>query len=144
VRISMRADYGARAVMDLAQRYGSGLTQSAEIAARQRIPESYLEQLLAALRKAGIVRSVRGPGGGHELAHPPSEVSLGDVLDVLEGVQTPSTCLDDGRCTVSDSCVLVDVWRELTESYQHIVHNLKMDELLRRQSEREARTMYYI
>ncbi len=144
MRISMRADYGARAVMDLAQRYGSGLTQSAEIAARQRIPESYLEQLLAALRKAGIVRSVRGPGGGHELAHPPSEVSLGDVLDVLEGVQTPSTCLDDGRCTVSDSCVLVDVWRELTESYQHIVHNLKMDELLRRQSEREARTMYYI
>jgi Rrf2 family transcriptional regulator, cysteine metabolism repressor len=144
VRISMRADYGARAVLDLAQRYGSGLTQSAEIAARQRIPESYLEQLLAALRKAGIVRSVRGPGGGHELARPPAEVSLGDVLDVLEGVQTPSSCLDDGRCTVSDACVLVDVWRELTESYQHIVHNLTMDELLRRQSEREVRTMYYI
>jgi Rrf2 family transcriptional regulator, cysteine metabolism repressor len=140
----MRADYGARAVLDLAQRYGSGLTQSAEIAARQRIPESYLEQLLAALRKAGIVRSVRGPGGGHELARPPAEVSLGDVLDVLEGVQTPSSCLDDGRCTVSDACVLVDVWRELTESYQHIVHNLTMDELLRRQSEREVRTMYYI
>ncbi len=144
MRISMRADYGARAVMDLAQRYGSGLTQSAEIAARQRIPESYLEQLLAALRKAGIVRSVRGPGGGHELARPPAEISLGDVLDVLEGVQTPSTCLDDGRCTVSDSCVLVDVWRELTESYQRIVHNLTLDELLRRQAEREARTMYYI
>ena len=144
MRISMRADYGARAVMDLAQHYGSGLTQSAEIAARQRIPESYLEQLLAALRKAGIVRSVRGPGGGHELARSPGEVTLGDVLDVLEGVQTPSTCLDDGRCIVSDACVLVDVWRELTESYQRIVHNLTMEELLRRQSEREARTMYYI
>ena len=59
----MRAEYGARAIIDLAHRHGRGLTQTADIAARQHIPESYLEQLLTTLRKAGIVRSVRGPAG---------------------------------------------------------------------------------
>ncbi len=58
MRISMRADYGARAMLDLAQRFGNGLAQTAEIAARQQIPESYLEQLLTTVRKAGLIRTV--------------------------------------------------------------------------------------
>ena len=141
----MRADYGARAMIDLAQRHGHGLTQTADIAARQRIPESYLEQLLAALRKAGLVRSVRGPAGGHELARPPTELSLGDVMDVLEGVTTPCSCMDDnGVCTVSSSCVLQDVWCELSDAYQQLIHGITFDSLAQRQSERESRNMYYI
>jgi len=145
MRISMRADYGARAMIDLAQRHGQGLTQTAEIAARQRIPESYLEQLLAALRKAGLVRSVRGPAGGHELARAAADVTLGDVLDVLEGITTPSSCMDDtGACTVSASCVLQDVWCGLADSYRKMVHGITFESLADRQSERESRNMYYI
>jgi len=140
----MRADYGARAIIDLAQRYGQGLTQTADIAARQRIPESYLEQLLTTLRKAGLVRSVRGPAGGHELLRPPAEVQLGDVLDALEGVTSPTTCMDEGACTVQSACVLQEVWEELAASYRAIVHGVSVEELARRQSEREARNMYYI
>ena len=140
----MRADYGARAVMDLAERHGSGLTQTADIAARQRIPESYLEQLLTSLRKAGIVRSVRGPSGGHELNRPPAEVSLGDVLDALEGVSPAAPCIENGQCTVFDQCVLKDVWCELADSYQRLVHGVSIDELLRRQAQRQARPVYYI
>jgi len=141
----MRADYGARAMIDLAQHQGGGLVQTAEIAARQHIPESYLEQLLAALRKAGLVRSVRGPSGGHELARDPAELSLGDVLDVLEGIATPSSCMDDtGSCTVTGACVLQDVWCELAESYQRLVHGITIESLAARQAERESRNMYYI
>ena len=77
----MRADYGARAMIDLTQHYGQGLTQSAAIAARQQIPESYLERLLTGLRRAGLIRSVRGPSGGHELARTPSAINLDQVWD---------------------------------------------------------------
>jgi Rrf2 family protein len=140
----MRADYGARAIMDLGQHSGQGLIQSAEIAARQRIPESYLEQLLAALRKAGLVRSMRGPAGGHELARPPSAITLGDVMDVLEGVTSPCACLDDGACSVSPACALQDVWRDLAETYRRTVHGITVEDLVRQQSERETRSMYYI
>lgn len=140
----MRADYGARALIDLAQRHGKGLTQTAEIAARQRIPESYLEQLLTTVRKAGLIRSVRGPAGGHELMRAPAEISLGDVLDALEGEASPSACMDDGVCSVLRGCVLQDVWRDLADSYQRIVHGITIEELAQRQAEREARSMYYI
>jgi Rrf2 family transcriptional regulator, cysteine metabolism repressor len=138
----MRADYGARAIIDLAQHYGQGLTQTAEIAARQRIPESYLEQLLTTLRKAGLVRSVRGPAGGHELARAPAILTLGDVLDVLEGVSSPSAPPDDGNATAAD--VLQDVWRDIAAHYQRLIHQISIEQLVQRQAEREARSMYYI
>lgn len=140
----MRADYGARALIDLAQRHGQGLTQTAEIASRRRIPESYLEQLLTTLRKAGLVRSVRGPAGGHELSRAPSEITLGDALDALEGVSTPTACMEDGACTVFDACVLQDIWRDLADEYQRIVHGITIEQLVRQQAERESRSMYYI
>jgi len=144
LRISMRSDYGARAILDLAQRFGNGLTQTADIAARQQIPESYLEQLLTTVRKAGLIRSVRGPAGGHELARPPAEITLGHVVDALEGVSSPSTCMEEGACTVSDACVLQDVWGDLVESYHRIVHGITIAELLERRAERESRSMYHI
>jgi len=144
VRISMRADYGARAVIDLAQRHGHGLTQTADIASRQRIPESYLEQLLTTLRKAGLVRSVRGPAGGHELVREPSRISLGDVLEALEGIASPTSCMDEGSCSVTNECVLQEVWEALSASYQSIVRGISLDDLAKRQAERETRSMYYI
>src|SRR5207249_3837152 len=139
----MRAEYGARAIIDLAQRYGMGLTQTADIAARQHIPESYLEQLLTTLRKAGLVRSVRGPAGGHELARSPAELTLGDVLDALEGV-TSSGVSDESGAVATSAAVLQDVWRDLAESHQRLVHGITVEDLVQRQAERESRSMYYI
>ena len=81
----MRSDYGAHAVIELARRAGQGPVQCAEIAACQKIPEAYLDQLLSSLRRVGIVRSVRGPHGGHELARDPRQLTLGDVVTALEG-----------------------------------------------------------
>src|SRR4051794_22155275 len=76
VRISTKGDYGVRALVELAHHYGEGPVQSAEIAGRQGIPEPYLDQILTTMRRAGLIRSVRGPQGGHTLARPPAEIHL--------------------------------------------------------------------
>ena len=80
MHISAKGNYGLRAALDLAERYGQGHAQTAEIAERQQIPESYLVQLLNQLRKAGLIRSVRGPRGGHALLRQPEEITVGDVV----------------------------------------------------------------
>src|SRR5437763_10456496 len=85
----MRSDYGAHAVIELARRFGQGPVQCAEIAANQKIPEADLDQLLSGLRRGGIVRSVRGPHGGHELAREPRQLTLGDTVPALGGPGVP-------------------------------------------------------
>jgi Rrf2 family protein len=82
--ISTKGDYGVRALIDLALHDGEGPVQRAEIAERRQIPESYLDHLLAQLRRDGFIRSTRGPGGGHQLAKTPTEICLLHVLESLE------------------------------------------------------------
>lgn len=85
MRLSVKADYAIRALLDLAERYGEGPMPCHEIAARERIPAPFLDQLLMSMRRAGLVHSTRGPRGGHALASPPEQVSLAAVVDALEG-----------------------------------------------------------
>lgn len=145
MKLSMRTDYGARAILELARRFGEGPIQSGEIAARQSIPEAYLEQLLTTLRKAGLVRSTRGPHGGHELARHPSQIRFSDVISVLEGPLHSLDCLDNsGSCQVSPSCAMRDVWDEVHRATQQILESVTIEQLVERQRAREARVMYYI
>jgi Rrf2 family protein len=98
MKISTKGEYGIRALIELTHRYGEAKpTQSGEIASRQSIPESYLEQLLTTLRRAGFVRSVRGPQGGHALARPPAQIAVSDVIEALEGPIMDMDCLDESR-----------------------------------------------
>lgn len=94
MRVSTRGEYGLRALLDLAQHYGTGPIPLRQIAERQQISEHYLEQLMGSLRKAGVVVSVRGAHGGYALARTPEETIIGDVLRVLEGSITVE--FDDG------------------------------------------------
>ena len=95
MRVSTRSDYGLRALIELAGHYGGGPLQSSEIAGRRHIPEQYLDQLLTTLRKAGFIRSMRGPAGGHELLRDPSLVTVLDVIQALEGSLSPVAWLDE-------------------------------------------------
>src|SRR5205823_5417813 len=99
----MRSDYGAHAVIELARRYGQGPVQCAEIASSQKIPEAYLDQLLSSLRRVGIVHSVRGPHGGHELARDPRQLTLGDVVTALEGPVVPHEFVHDPSADAADA-----------------------------------------
>ncbi|MBT5829708.1 MAG: Rrf2 family transcriptional regulator, partial [Candidatus Latescibacteria bacterium] len=110
MHISAKGNYGLRAVLDLALHYGRGSILSADIAARQQIPEAYLVQLLNLLGKAGLIRSVRGPKGGHQLLKRPEEVSVQEVLAALEG---PVALFDKGESRSAgggETDVLRDVW----------------------------------
>ncbi len=144
VKISMRSDYGARALLYLAEHYGRGPVQSAEIAARQGIPEAYLEQLLTVLRRAGLIRSVRGPAGGHMLARPPGEVRLSEVVAAMDGPTPTLACTSERGCQVTPQCVLYDVWREIETTAQSILDSVTLADLLARQEAARQRVMYHI
>lgn len=112
MRLSSKGDYGIRALVDLAQQRGRGPVPSAEIAARQGIPESLIGQVLGTLRLAGFVRSVRGAQGGHELAREPETIRMDEVVEALEGAITPSACLDHPSAgDYSGLTAQVPLWR---------------------------------
>ena len=139
----MRCDYGARAVVDLARHYNRGPVQSSDIAARQGIPEAYLEQLLTVLRKGGLIRSTRGPHGGHELARPPAEISVADVIAALEGPLAQNGS-EDGSGHGAICCGIRELWQEVVAAAQGILEGTTIEDLVERQKARESRVMYYI
>jgi Rrf2 family protein len=145
VKLSMRSDYGVRAVIDLARRYGEGPVQSADIAARESIPEAYLEQLLTSLRKAGLVRSSRGPRGGHELARDPGAVAVGEIISALEGPLLSLDCLGDfDGDQASTASITRELWEAVAGAANSILDSTTVAALVERQRSREQRVMYYI
>lgn len=145
MKVSKRVDYGVRALIDLALRYGQGVTHSGEIAVRQAIPEPYLEQLLASLRKSGFVQSKVGPQGGHALARAPDQISLGEVIAALEGASAAIGCIGEtGDCTLSTTCAQRDVWREVEEATQRVLSAISIGDLAKKQLRRGEVAMYHI
>lgn len=139
MKISTKGEYGIRAMIELAHRYGQGYVQSAEIAAVRDVPENYLYQLLITLRKAGLVRSRRGPQGGHMLSRPPNRISLAEVVMALEGPLAPVTCVQDSMvndCLFADTCVVRDVWQRVTDATRQILEDTSFEQLVEREKER--------
>jgi Rrf2 family protein len=130
MKVSTKGDYGVRALVELAHHFGEGPVQSAEIAARQEVPEPYLDQLLTSLRRAGFIRSVRGPQGGHALIRDPGEVKLSEVMIALEGSLAPIACVDDpDACTKSGGCVQREVWEQVRDATQKILDGVSIGDL---------------
>lgn len=147
MRISTRGEYGLRAMLELARLYGTGPIPLKQIAGRQQVSEHYLEQLMGALRKAGLVTSVRGAQGGYALARPPEEVVVGDVLRVLEG-SIEFDC-DDGQPLGSEPHWLPmyssrRLWRELNARIVQLVDSLTLAELLAWGEEDQAAQRDYV
>ena len=130
MKVSTKGDYGVRALVELAHHYGEGPVQSAGIASRQEIPEPYLDQLLTTLRRAGFIRSVRGPQGGHALIREPHDVKLSEVMISLEGSLAPIACVDDpDACTREGGCVQREVWEQVRDATQAILENVSIGDL---------------
>ncbi len=130
MKVSTKGDYGVRALVELAHRYGQGPVQSAAIASRQEIPETYLDQLLTTLRRAGFIRSVRGPQGGHALINEPHKVRMSDVMVALEGTLAPSACVDDpDACKKEGGCVQREVWERVRDATQEILDSVTIADL---------------
>ncbi len=131
MRLSMKTEYGVRAIFELAAHHGGDALQSAEIARRQRIPGPFLDQVLMTLRRAGLVRSMRGPHGGHVLGRSPSEISLDQVIVCLEGPGPAPDCLSHGQpCDQTYGCILHQVADEADRAVRGVFASHTLERLL--------------
>lgn len=134
MKVSARAEYGLRALIDLARYYGTGPVQSHDIAARQGLPEPYLNQLMTTLRKAGLVASKRGPSGGHVLARAPELISLREAFSVLEGLAAPWWCVEETEpdCVYATGCGLRPVWQAINTAVEQVLTDLTLADIAAR------------
>ena len=133
MKLSTKGRYGLRALIDLALYSENETASIASISARQHISESYLEQLIGKLRKAGLVSSVRGAGGGYKLAKPAEEISVGDILRALEGNLDPVDCpglKEESTCDGSEFCVTKYVWQRINDSINQTVDEIRLSQLI--------------
>jgi len=144
MRVSTRSDYGLRALIELAGHYGGGPLQSSEIALRRHIPEQYLDQLLTTLRKAGFIRSVRGPAGGHEMVRDPQTITVRDVIESLEGSLSPVAWLDEPPEMTDHphACGQREIWERIRAATDEILGSYTIADLLER--EPQATTGRYV
>lgn len=130
----MKVDYGVRALVELAMRYGDGPVPTAAIAYRQGIPEPYLERLMSTLNRGGLVYSRRGPQGGHLLARAPAAVNLYEVMRELDGNASPLDCLTlPTDCMFVDSCAQKEIWQSVEDSIQQVLEKTTLAHLAERQ-----------
>lgn len=134
IRFSARGEYGIRMMMDLARHYGKGPQSLAEVAKNEGLPAPYLEQLVGKLRKAQLVASHHGAHGGYELTRPPAEITVGEVMRVLEGPISPYICATEGSpaeiCAREPFCTANLVWELVRESVARALDSLTLADLI--------------
>ena len=138
MKLSTRARYGIHAMYDLACNDGAQPRPLKAVAEAQGIPEAYLEQLLCALRRGGLVQSVRGAQGGYQIAAAPETVSLRDIIDAVEGPIELSECASaDNACHRSGTCPVRWVWQRVTDSINTELEKIKLSDMLTQACESE-------
>lgn len=133
MKVSTRGDYASRALLSLALHEDSGPTSVRDIAERTGLPQPYLEQILLALKGAGLVRSKRGVGGGYILARDPAEINLAQIVSAVDG---PIQAGDfgqphsDGACDHEGQCVLLSVWHGVGNHMKSLLENFTLIDLV--------------
>ncbi len=133
MRLSTRASYGTRAMLELALHVDQGPVQLKEIARQQDLSERYLEQLVIALKVAGLVKSTRGARGGFILARHPADIKLSEIVQVLEGSLSPMACIEEPAvCQRAPGCVTRDLWTEMKDAMVGVLENTSLQDLVER------------
>ncbi|GAX91201.1 AsnC family transcriptional regulator [Effusibacillus lacus] len=136
MKLSARGHYGLIAMAYLAQRETDGPIPIRTIATAEQIPDQFLEQILFAMRKAGLVTAVRGPRGGYTLSRPSDQITAGEVIKALEGPIAPVDCLhaevDDECCNKSETCTTKFVWEKLRDTMVSVLDNITLREIVER------------
>ncbi len=139
MKISTKGRYGLTIMMELAHRYGEGPTSLKSIAEKHQLSEHYLEQLIAPLRNAGLVKSIRGAYGGYILSRLPEEISSGDVIRVLEGPISPVDFTEE------DDPAKRDLWIRIKDSIAEVLDSTTLANLITFQDEgKNSNYMFYI
>lgn len=131
MKLSTRTRYGVRAILELAENAGKDPLQLRIIARRQDISAKYLEQLMAALKSAGFVRSIRGAKGGYVLARPADKIRLNEVFHCLEGTVTTAECVEDENyCQKAAGCAARLVWAEVHQAIEKVLEATTLQGLI--------------
>jgi len=146
MKMSTKGRYGVRLMLDLALHNGEGPVLLKDIARRQGISEKYLWNLINPLKTVGLVQSIRGARGGYKLAKKPSEISLKDIIRVLEGPLCLVDCVENpSTCERSPTCITRDVWCEASQNFMKTLENMTLEKMLERHRGRvEAAAEYSI
>ncbi|MCE5243657.1 MAG: Rrf2 family transcriptional regulator [Syntrophobacteraceae bacterium] len=132
MKLSTRSRYGTRLMLDMAEHYNQGPIQLGTIAKRQNIPVKYLEQIIIPLKKANYVKSVRGNRGGHMLARPPEAITVGEIVELMEGGLRLTACTrDPDVCERSGTCRAHLLWKEVTDAMRRQLNALTLADVLK-------------
>jgi Rrf2 family iron-sulfur cluster assembly transcriptional regulator len=139
MKLSTRSRYGLRMLLDMAEHCHEGPVQIGSIAKRQDISVKYLEQLIIPLKKAHYINSVRGPKGGHLLAKPADQITVGEIVKILEGGINLCDCISDpDSCDRHENCPTRSIWKDATEAMYHNLDTITLSEMIGRGKERPA------
>jgi Rrf2 family protein len=131
MKLSTRSRYGTRLLLDLAHQDRSKFVQLKEISKRQGISVKYLEQIIIPLKRARLVESSRGASGGYRLAKPPAEISVGEIVALLEGGSELTRCdFDPESCERSESCATRKLWKEAKQAMYEKLNEVSLSELV--------------
>lgn len=131
MKLSSKARYGTRAMLELALKYPEGSVSVKEMAGSQDISVKYLEQIMSSLKSAGLVRSERGVRGGYWLARAPEDINLKDVVHALEGSSALVDCLHEpARCPRGENCPTREVWNELQSAMEGVLESRTLKDLV--------------
>jgi Rrf2 family transcriptional regulator, iron-sulfur cluster assembly transcription factor len=138
VKLTTKGRYAVTAMLDLAIHYGEGPITLADIAQRQGISLSYLEQLFSRLRKRSLVSSVRGPGGGYSLGKEAREIYVGEVISAVDENMDTTRCHGAHNCQNNERCLTHDLWSDLSSQIYDYLNNISLQDLMDRQAVREV------
>ncbi|MDP4181287.1 MAG: Rrf2 family transcriptional regulator [Bacillota bacterium] len=133
MKLSTKGRYGVKAMLDLALHNSEGNISLKSIAERQELSENYLEQLFASLRKAGLVKSMRGAMGGYVLSDSPENITVGSVLRALEGSLAPVSCVCEDvatECSRYECCVTKMIWEKMRDGVNQVVDSISLQNLI--------------
>lgn len=130
MKLSTRTRYAVRAMIELAQHDAPRPLQLKIIAQRQEISVKYLEQLMAVLKSAGLVSSIRGSRGGYILARAPNQITLSDILHCVEGPVATVDCVEDGsRCARAAECAAREVWMKVEQAIDNVLQSVTLQDV---------------
>ena len=130
MKLTTKGRYAVTAMLDLALRYDKGAVTLADIAKRQGISLSYLEQLFAKLRRSGLVDSVRGPGGGYNLAMEPNKISVAEIIVAINENIDATRCGGEKNCHGDETCLTHQLWEDLSNRIHEFLNGITLGDLV--------------
>ena len=144
MKLSTKSRYGTRAMMDIAMRSNGGSSMLKDIAERQAVSPKYLDHILSALRKAGLLKNTRGKGGGYSLTRPAFSITMKDIIEAVDGSLAPVECVDNPNiCNRVPTCATNDLWKRLKVAIEDVLESTTLESLTECQEKKKPQTINY-